>query len=250
VVRAFYESPCFIHSTSGTIQISYSHVQKESLTSSDVFYTRQVLYPVLVTVYNTLECHGMDILPFSSAEAAQEIHGLDGPDDKERESWKRLLEGVREDGEWCLFTVDVRNTYGMPFEVTFERGQEGQYAHRNPIAFYSDNPAFPSDSCQVNNSPRGARVDLAVRSLSADSSMPLNCFLCSIILPVKRFLLPESQTDKPIPTLSDRQFVVSKSKLTKREEKHQKELFWYREELFKRVKGRWREVRLSTSACN
>ena len=47
----------------------------------------------------------------------------------------------------------------------------------------------------------------------------------------------------PIPTLSGRQFVVSKAKLTLKEEKHQKELFWYREELFKRVKGTWREVR-------
>ena len=60
---------------------------------------------------------------------------------------------------------------------------------------------------------------------------------------MKRFTLAESQISMPIPTLSGRQFVVSKAKLTLKEEKCQKELFWYREELFKRVKGRWREVR-------
>ena len=70
----------------------------------------------------------------------------------------------------------------------------------------------------------------------------LNHDLYRIILPIKRFSLPESQTSVPIPTLSDRQFVVSKSKLTSIEEKRQRELFWYREELFKRIKARWREV--------
>jgi hypothetical protein len=45
-----------------------------------------------------------------------------------------------------------------------------------------------------------------------------------------------------IPTLSDRQFVLTKSNLTLAEEKAQRELFWYREELFKCVRGRWREV--------
>lgn len=114
-------------STSGTIQISYSHIRQEELTTSDVFYTRQVLYPVLVTVYNTLECHGLDILPFASVTAAQESQNTGSTLAVEREGWKRTLEGVGdEDGDWCLVTVDVRNTYGIPFEVTFERDQEGQ----------------------------------------------------------------------------------------------------------------------------
>jgi len=27
---------------------------------------------------------------------------------------------------WCLFSLDVRNTYGSPFEITFEREQAGR----------------------------------------------------------------------------------------------------------------------------
>ena len=42
--------------------------------------------------------------------------------------------------------------------------------------------------------------------------------------------------------LSDRQFVVDKTKLSVAEYKLQRELFWYREELFKSVRGHWREV--------
>ncbi|KAF8590613.1 hypothetical protein K439DRAFT_1382134 [Ramaria rubella] len=188
--------------TAGTIQISYSNIRQEFLKPSDVFYTRQVLYPVLVTVYNTLECYGMDILPFSSVAATRNVDNVSA----EHDTWKRTLEGVKdEDGGWCLFTVDVRNTYGIPFEVTFELVEE----------------AIPKS--------------VTTRLVAPGSTS-------RIIVPVKRFLLPESQTSIPIPTLSDRQFVVSKSSLTSREEKHQRELFWYREELFERVKGRWREA--------
>jgi len=38
---------------------------------------------------------------------------------------QELFEDVEEEG-WCLFSIDVRNTYGMPFEVTLERVQNGQ----------------------------------------------------------------------------------------------------------------------------
>ena len=59
---------------------------------------------------------------------------------------------------------------------------------------------------------------------------------------MKKFLLPEEIVSQPIPTLSDRQFVVNKSRLTTAEERNQRELFWYREELFKFIRGHWREV--------
>jgi trafficking protein particle complex subunit 9 len=63
-----------------------------------------------------------------------------------------------------------------------------------------------------------------------------------IVLPIKKMILSESDISKPIPTLSDRQFVVTKSDLTDAEQKLQRELFWYREELFKSVQGHWQEV--------
>lgn len=31
-----------------------------------------------------------------------------------------------EDQEWCLFSIEVRNAYGLPFEVTFERIDRGK----------------------------------------------------------------------------------------------------------------------------
>lgn len=67
-----------------------------------------------------LECYGMDILPFD---------GTDGTNSKVQEgddAYNRSsLLSIGEEVGWCLFSIDVRNTYGLPFEVTFECEQEG-----------------------------------------------------------------------------------------------------------------------------
>jgi len=34
--------------------------------------------------------------------------------------------GESEDHNWCLFSIEVRNTYGLPFEVTFDRVDKGR----------------------------------------------------------------------------------------------------------------------------
>jgi hypothetical protein len=71
----------------------------------------------MVTVYHMLECHGMDILPFS--RHSSEL------DDQTARTWRDEL-NVNDEAGWCLFSIEVRNTYGLPFDVTFERVQEGR----------------------------------------------------------------------------------------------------------------------------
>jgi len=107
-------------STSGCIFVSYGYLHRSQSNLSrplETFHTRRVSYPVLVTVYHMLEYHNMDIFPLSVGyyEAG-----------KTTSNKKRVLfEDVEEEG-WCLFSIDVRNTYGLPFEVTLERTQHGQ----------------------------------------------------------------------------------------------------------------------------
>ncbi|KAJ6496720.1 TRAPP II complex [Mycena vitilis] len=183
--------------TTGTIHVSYSYVHRDpdSLTPSPgVFHTRQLSYPVMVTVYHMLECHGMDILPFPSVPLDLDEERT-GDDDQYR----------GDEAGWCLFSVEVRNTYGLPFEVSFERIYQGR--------------ARGTTSTTV--------------SPGSTSRM---------VIPIKKFILSEAHVSRPIPTLSDRQFVVTKSKLSKVQERAQRELFWYREELFKNLRGRWREA--------
>lgn len=56
----------------------------------------------------------MDILSYSGLG---DRVGVDCPDLSLSES---------EDDHWCLFSIEVRNTYGLPFDVAFERVDEGQ----------------------------------------------------------------------------------------------------------------------------
>lgn len=56
----------------------------------------------------------MDILSYSGLD---DRVGVGCPDLSLRES---------EDDHWCLFSIEVRNTYGLPFDVVFERVDEGQ----------------------------------------------------------------------------------------------------------------------------
>ncbi|CAK5277407.1 unnamed protein product [Mycena citricolor] len=182
---------CFgkVGCTTGTIHVSYAYVHRPAPSletpQPSVFHTRQLSYPVMVTVYHMLECHGMDVLPFPS-------HPFD-------------LDESTESG-WCLFSVEVRNTYGLPFEVSFERTQQ------------------------------------AGKSRAKTSTIVSPGSTSRIVIPIKKFILSDEHISQPIPTLSERQFVVAKSKLSKEQERSQRELFWYREELFKCIRGRWREA--------
>lgn len=111
-----------MYSVNGTMHVSYAYIHRpqDSLqTPPDVFHTRQLSYPVMVTVYHMLECHGMDIIPFPPSVSSHS-------DDVDSAPHGRMS-SLRVGGDgWCLFSIDVRNTYGLPFEVTFERVQEGR----------------------------------------------------------------------------------------------------------------------------
>ncbi|KAI0093921.1 TRAPP II complex [Irpex rosettiformis] len=191
---------CFgkLDCTSGTIHISYAYChrsQNHLETPPEVFHTRQLSYPVLVTVYHMLECHGLDILPYTP-----DMIRYAGDDNKAGHTQTSLqVENIE---DWCIFSVEVRNTYGIPFEVTFEADH---------------------------------------RTSSATALVPPGS-TTRVLLPLRRFRLSEEQITQPIPTLSDRQFVVAKSNLSSQEELVQRELFWYREELLDRIRGSWKET--------
>ncbi|KAJ4474536.1 TRAPP II complex [Lentinula lateritia] len=193
---------CFgkVGCTEGTIHASYSYIHRDTSDNKEtsVFHTRQLSYPLMVTVYRMLESHGMDILPYPSYPM-----GTDGNLATNNSNNLNLF--VQDNGAWCLFSVDIMNTYGIPFEVSIERVQED----------------VPWGETLVNVPPGSTS---------------------RLVIPLKKFLLGNEHISRPIPTLSDRQFVVDKTKLSDAEQKMQRELFWYREELFKSLRCQWREA--------
>ncbi|KAF8136381.1 transport protein Trs120 or TRAPPC9 TRAPP II complex subunit-domain-containing protein [Boletus edulis] len=186
-VACFGKAKC----TGATVRVSYAHARRndESGATPEIFYTRQLTYPMTVTVYHMLECHNMNVVPL---DAFSDI----GDDALQRDG---------DSHEWCLFSIEVRNTYGLPFEVTFDRTQQ--------------------DFCHI--------YILRLMRFS-----PLN----RMLLPIRRFRLSDDVISRRTPILSDRQFVVSKSSLTDAEDKIQRELFWYREELLHIIHARWKEA--------
>jgi hypothetical protein len=64
-----------------------------------------------------LECSKMDVLHFPSYPKS--------PDNTNNDRFSPLKFGDDTD-HWCLFSVEVRNTYGSPFDVTLERTQNGE----------------------------------------------------------------------------------------------------------------------------
>ncbi|PBK78204.1 hypothetical protein ARMSODRAFT_947080 [Armillaria solidipes] len=177
--------------TSGTIHATYACIERNSETPPEVFHTRQLSYPLMVTVYHMLDCQAMDILPLP-------LH-----DDDSRPGKSQLPKS--DIPGWCLFSIEVRNSYGTPFEVTIERVQQ--------------------DAASAKTS-----TIIAPGSTSR------------LVIPLRKFLLTQQHVSETIPTLSDRQFVLTESKLSDEEERTQKELFWYREELFKSLQCRWQEM--------
>ena len=60
----------------------------------------------------------MDILPFPSYAGNSEFH-------EQLQTGKRKDLVLDESWGWCLFSVEVRNAYGLPFDVTFSRVEDG-----------------------------------------------------------------------------------------------------------------------------
>jgi trafficking protein particle complex subunit 9 len=109
-----------LFSTDGTVYVSYSYVNRasESEANPSVFHTRQISYPLLVTVYQMLECHSLDILPLPPT--ASSWSNESSSDDE------KYMLSLDSDPGWCLASVSVRNTYGTPFAVSIERMQTGE----------------------------------------------------------------------------------------------------------------------------
>ncbi len=64
----------------------------------------------------------------------------------------------------------------------------------------------------------------------------------SLYIPLPRLILSETDLDKPIPALSERQFVVDKTRGTDEEERNLKTLFWYKQALLSQINVAWAEV--------
>lgn len=123
-------------STGGTIQIDYGYLNREEKQEElTEFFTRQLYLPVLITVYQNLEPLNWDILylrhnsPVAKHAVEAATHRLEQLNVEHDESVEQPVEDLllitRQDNssqdknDYCLVTLDVRNTWTVPFAVDF-----------------------------------------------------------------------------------------------------------------------------------
>ncbi|CAB4432069.1 unnamed protein product [Rhizophagus irregularis] len=200
----------------GTIQIDYGYLNRPNTSDDEPFYTRQVHYPVLLTIHQNLETISMDILNFKPLCEGENDGVVNSCSDNNKliEDLLKVMKwnnkGTKEDfmekmeNDYCLLTFDIRNVWHVGFDVTIE-ADEGEEI----------DPLSITTTIQPTSTAR-------------------------IILPIKRISLSEKEYTQPIPSLSEKQFVVSKGpKGTVEQERLALALFWYREKLLQKIKAIW-----------
>ncbi|PWN52516.1 hypothetical protein IE53DRAFT_378066 [Violaceomyces palustris] len=207
--------------TNGRIQIDYGHLDapgRGGLATEEAkpFYTRQIMLAINLTVYPVVECSPLTVRPLRAPEAARLTAESLAPSHSPVSSAKqgsdgersRLLESntVAEEDTFCLISLDVRNVHPHNVLVYFELNTGGVR-------------------------PLGLKREIPSGSTSR------------ISLPFPRRDLPEEKASAPIPSLSSRQFIVSRVKLSEREEMQSRMRFWYRDELLSKFRATWMDCR-------
>ncbi|KAL7423194.1 hypothetical protein Q5752_002494 [Cryptotrichosporon argae] len=195
--------------TDGSIRIDYGRVAGASK-----FHTRTITLPILFTVYHTLQVSGLGLsrlLPPATGVAAERPDASDA-----------LHAALGKAGKAdALVAVNVRNLYGLPFQVTLRR--KGDTAD--------------SGTAVERLVPPGATERYVP---CAPAGMPVQTLAHhSIVVPVSRVRLGAEHVGRPVPALSDRQYVVDTRAAP--DVARARETYWYREALLAQLESTWTE---------
>ncbi|KAL6231737.1 hypothetical protein BDW75DRAFT_243623 [Aspergillus navahoensis] len=210
-----------------TVQIDYSSIGVSYEALPDIFYTRQIFFPLTATVNASLEVARCDIFPFSSDFAWSNDPNptsvtLEPSDSGSIDNFSSVLSNLARGtygSDHCILLLDLRNAWPNPLSVALH---------------VTDEPHESTDGA-------AAFTDGAGRYTLREILQPGQISRFVLVLP--RIYVQNPHASIPsLNTGSKRQFVVSTHKLTFDAEAAAREAFWYREELLKRVSGSWKEA--------
>ncbi|KIW20678.1 hypothetical protein PV08_01255 [Exophiala spinifera] len=207
---------------SATVQMDFAYLGAPSSEVKGNFYTRQVRYPISVTVNGSVEILRCNILPihndFSWNDKLRQTIYQNG--DEVDKSHKRniahfshWLKTHQDAHDHCILSLDVRNVWPQPLSIHIQ-ARRPTWGDTAPDGRW--NEAFSVlETLQPGHVSR-------------------------ILLLVPRLFIQDPTAS--IPNLgTQKQFVVSKSKVSAETEAASRESFWYREELIKCLRGTWNE---------
>ncbi|KAF3920526.1 hypothetical protein ABW20_dc0108759 [Dactylellina cionopaga] len=228
--------------TSGRVVLDYGFINRDAKAEETVagdsagrWYTRRTETDITVTVNAAVELVRMDFLPWSgvsssllaSQQSAVQLPNGNGKmtskfptrNEQVKELFSRLS-NVPNPSTYALVLIDIRNSWPHPLRVSMvynplKEDMEGHgYTHESG----EDDMRFTaSDTIPAGHSTR-------------------------LILPLKRIYV--SNPTAPIPSLSktQRQYVVSLTRVSPELERVTREGFWYKEAVLARISGSWEEV--------
>lgn len=219
--------------TEALIQLDYANLGKRRSEVKDRFFTRQISVPISITVNASVQLQRSDIvyLPGDFAWTGQS----NDPDaavisplasitqssilaNKHDTHFQAFLRHSRLHGhgdEYCMLLLDLRNSWPNPLHISL---QIRPTSHE-----LEENEELWEKAYTVNEIIQPGHINRVV-----------------LILP-KIYL---NDPYAPVPSLdpaNQRQFVVSTSKITPEMERSNREVFWYRHEMLKIMRGTWRE---------
>ncbi|KAI8343814.1 TRAPP II complex [Blakeslea trispora] len=222
--------------TGGAIHIDYGYLDraiKDQTEKSSKFdqelpatlYTRQLYLPIMITVYQNLEPLNWDVLYLrdnmmvAQSQFDQAINLIKGLDIDHMSSTEQPVEELlmitqqanddNDKNPYCLLTLDIRNTWTVPFDIQFT----------------IDN--------STNDQPDNVLKSTATIQPALTKRM---------VLPLKKLFLTHEERLQPVPSFEpNKQFVVSQApKMAPEQERAHLQMFWYREQLLSHVKANWR----------
>lgn len=205
-----------------TVQADYAYIGAPSAEVKGTFYTRQVRFPISVTVNGSVEIPRCNILPvhsdfaWTSGATSNGVHD-EATDVHARSSHvSQLSQWLRtrpDAGDYCMLLLDLRNVWPQPLSIDIQA--------RNAKSGLSSTEASWEDAYTILETLQPGHVTRAV-----------------LLIPRLFIEDPHAQ----IPNLeTQKQFVVTASKMSAEAEAASREAFWYREELLKCLRGTWRE---------
>ena len=197
-----------------TVQVDYAHLGKSRDEVEQGLYTRQLRYSIAVTVNGSVEIPRFNILPLGDDFLwRKNKSNIDGVAIADSESLSNAGEDSAGDQHLCLLVLDIRNVWPQPISVEIE--------------------TWP-------NSTEGGDQLQSLAPFGQVSEHLQPGHVSRVILSRPRIFLQDPKA--PVPVMDEKkQFVVSATKGSLEAEYLTRESYWYREELLKHIRGKWRE---------
>lgn len=191
------------------IQLNYANLGKRRSEVVDKFFTRMMTAPISITVNASVQLQRPDIVPLTRNFLHRD-HNNNNMDSSNHAQMlvKEAING-RSDDEHCMLLLDLRNSWPNPLTISL-------YLRSN-IAENEGESLVIHEVIQPGHVNRIAMILPKIYLQEAHAAIPS--------------LNPATQ----------RQFVVSASKISPETERITREAFWYRQELLSIVRGTWKE---------